>query len=586
LTTATWPDGAQVRYGYDSATGRRTSMTDPDGNTHAYGYANTATNKGLASVTLNMPGWQQGLGPVSYVRDARGRLSTLTQGSNAVQQDFTYDTHNRLASFSLHSTFAGGPNTPLHQESYTYDALDRRTRVDYAAQTGAGGALTATRREWGYDQAGRLIREERFASANGTNPMWGRYWGYDAAGNRSSVGKFDGAYLFATNPADPPLFNAWNQREQDWSSPGGYGWMMYDDEGNQTYRMMDERYFYWDRSNRLTMTDVGPGMDAVTYGYDPSGRLIDRIGISGTKEKRYYADGLSPILVKQWDAGLNGGAGGWKTMRTALQTPGVIGHVAAEREATAWNGSGTPTSFMDRFYHYDPLGNTVLETGVNATVLARTDMEAYGEMVRESNAAGTWSNQPDNSGGGVTDPLLGAANRPRQTTKETDPDTGLKWFGARWYDPAMGSWLSPEPLGMDGPNFYWATFADPVNYLDFDGRKSQARCKLDCVRSFMYCIGFTGTASGLCATGCLALTAPPLVASCLVFCGGFAIGGGIVCTLAAVECWNNCNRLRRPSPTPTPKATPQPTPCPTVYPENRPRQTIPWLDDLPPGEYV
>jgi RHS repeat-associated protein len=241
---------------------------------------------------------------------------------------------------------------------------------------------------------------------------------------------------------------------------------------------------------------------------------------------------------------------------------------------------------MDRFYHYDPLGNTVLETGVNATVLARTDMEAYGEMVRESNAAGTWSNQPDNSGGGVTDPLLGAANRPRQTTKETDPDTGLKWFGARWYDPAMGSWLSPEPLGMDGPNFYWATFADPVNYLDFDGRKSQARCKLDCVRSFMYCIGFTGTASGLCATGCLALTAPPLVASCLVFCGGFAIGGGIVCTLAAVECWNNCNRLRRPSPTPTPKATPQPTPCPTVYPENRPRQTIPWLDDLPPGEYV
>jgi YD repeat-containing protein len=37
---------------------------------------------------------------------------------------------------------------------------------------------------------------------------------------------------------------------------------------------------------------------------------------------------------------------------------------------------------------------------------------------------------------------VGAMNRPRQTTKETDPDTGLWWFGARWYDPGMGGWIS------------------------------------------------------------------------------------------------------------------------------------------------
>jgi RHS repeat-associated protein len=216
------------------------------------------------------------------------------------------------------------------------------------------------------------------------------------------------------------------------------------------------------------MTDVGPGAEGTLsqYGYDPSGRLIDRIGISGTKEKRYYADGLSPILVKQWDATLNGGAGGWKTMRTALQTPGVIGHVAAERHATAWNASGTPTSFQDRFYHYDPLGNTVLETGVNATVLARTDMEAYGEMVRESNATGTWT------GGTNYWAMPDTPNRPRQTTKETDPDTGLKWFGARWYDPALGSWLSPEPMGLDGPNLYWGISAQPAGRYDWDGRRS------------------------------------------------------------------------------------------------------------------
>jgi hypothetical protein len=165
--------------------------------------------------------------------------------------------------------------------------------------------------------------------------------------------------------------NAWNQRTDYWNFGSGEDQDYYDLEGNLVGRQNAELDLIWDRSNRLVLVEgylANGDAGSVSYGYDPSGRLIDRIGASGTKEKRYYADGLSPILVKQWDASLNGGAGGWKTLRTALQTPGVIGHVAAERHATAWNASGTPTGIQDRFYHYDPLGNTVLETGVNATV--------------------------------------------------------------------------------------------------------------------------------------------------------------------------------------------------------------------------
>jgi hypothetical protein len=79
----------------------------------------------------------------------------------------------------------------------------------------------------------------------------------------------------------------------------------------------------------------GQATFSVCDGYDPSGRLIDRTGADGTRGiagKRYYADGLSPILVKRWDPGLNSGAGAWKTVRTAAHLPGVIGHVAADRE--------------------------------------------------------------------------------------------------------------------------------------------------------------------------------------------------------------------------------------------------------------
>jgi YD repeat-containing protein len=429
LTTVTWPDGAVISYQYDAVTGRRTKLTDPDGNTTTYGYANTSTNKGLASVTHAMPGYPYGtgLGVFSYERDSQGRLSELLRGYTH-RQKWLYDSHGRLSGTRVYVT----ESTPLHEETYAYDPLDRRSRVDYPSQHGGAGASSvATRREWGYDAAGRLAREERFPSASGTTADWGRAWGYDGAGNRNSEARYDGSSTATLSRTH----NAWNQAPMAVHGE----WMSYDDEGNLMTSHYEMRGYAWDRANRLTAVfgelESLDDWEEVYYGYDPSGRLINRTKQYESPEKRYYADGLSPILVKRWDPALNSGAGAWKTVRTAALLPGVIGHVAAEREPSAWNSNGSvdyTANFTDRHYHYDPLGNTVLETGPTGTVLARTDMEAYGEMVRESNAAGTWA------AGNVT------THRPRQTTKETDPDTGLRWFGARWYDPAMGSYLRPN----------------------------------------------------------------------------------------------------------------------------------------------
>ncbi len=45
----------------------------------------------------------------------------------------------------------------------------------------------------------------------------------------------------------------------------------------------------------------------------------------------------------------------------------------------------------------------------------------------------------------------------------------MYYFGARWYDPELGRWLSPEPLGLDGPNLYHFNFNDPIDYVDLTG---------------------------------------------------------------------------------------------------------------------
>jgi len=51
--------------------------------------------------------------------------------------------------------------------------------------------------------------------------------------------------------------------------------------------------------------------------------------------------------------------------------------------------------------------------------------------------------------------------------KRYDGTTALYHFGARWYDPAPGRFISPDPLGfVDGPSRYAYCAGDPVNYVD------------------------------------------------------------------------------------------------------------------------
>ena len=52
-----------------------------------------------------------------------------------------------------------------------------------------------------------------------------------------------------------------------------------------------------------------------------------------------------------------------------------------------------------------------------------------------------------------------------------EESTGLVYFGARWYDPEVGRFISVDPA-EDGENWYALCDNDPVNYFDPDGRLS------------------------------------------------------------------------------------------------------------------
>jgi RHS repeat-associated protein len=60
------------------------------------------------------------------------------------------------------------------------------------------------------------------------------------------------------------------------------------------------------------------------------------------------------------------------------------------------------------------------------------------------------------------------------TGREFDPETGLNYNRARYYDPMAGRFLSGDPIGFEGDiNFYEYAENDPVSLSDPRGQRAQ-----------------------------------------------------------------------------------------------------------------
>jgi RHS repeat-associated protein len=65
----------------------------------------------------------------------------------------------------------------------------------------------------------------------------------------------------------------------------------------------------------------------------------------------------------------------------------------------------------------------------------------------------------------------GVLNQPIQfSTKPYDEQTGLSYYGYRFYSPAIGRWITRDPLGETGGiNLCGFAGNSPVNYIDPTG---------------------------------------------------------------------------------------------------------------------
>jgi RHS repeat-associated protein len=409
--------------------GKIRQVSDPTG-VYGFAYDNMGRLIGTTTQYSFLPG-QTYTNAYSY--DAASNRKSLTAPDGSITT-YGYDSLNRLN--GLANSWAGS-------FGFGYDALSRRTSL-----TRPNGVNTS----YSYDSVSHLLSVLHQA---GTNILDGASYTYDPSGNRSSKtnylngvtehytydplyeltqvtqeGSTTESYSYDAvgnrlSSLGVPSYQYNASNELTTSSLGGY---TYDNNGN-TLTDAHGRSFTWDFENRLTqvtLPQTGGGSSIVTFKYDPFGRRIQKSGPLGTTN--YLYDGID-VLEEVDNSG------------------GVLaryGHGAVIDEDLSMLRSGSATYYQG---------------------------DAEGSITSLSNPSGTLSSTYVYDASGNLTASTGSLINPFQYTgRESDSETGLYYYRARYYNAQLGRFVSEDPAGFaGGPNFYDYAKNRPTNLIDPTG---------------------------------------------------------------------------------------------------------------------
>ena len=289
----------------------------------------------------------------------------------------------------------------------------------------------------------------------------GLYFRKEVAANAS------GRYTATTVTANSVTTDAWNQYVAP--NPEPY---TYDADGNL---LTDGRWIYtWDAENRLTSATSQPqsspplavnGVRA-EFTYDGLSRRIEKRTYQNSSIapswvlnnwELYAYDGWNLVTTARrnndasvvrrvgvycWGPDLGSAPLGSTTWQAAGGVGGFLFSVDYTNAAVTYTGLAAPPADPTDDHYFacqDRLGNI---TGIMRATSGQTALESvldYDPFGREIRATGT------------------AARRLpfHFSSKFTDSETGLVYFGYRFYDPRNGRWLNRDPIGeMGGLNVY------------------------------------------------------------------------------------------------------------------------------------
>jgi len=404
---------SQYAYQYD-AMGRETRkifmMPNATGNAVEPGVGGGGDNFDLAG---NIIFTDVGPGVYTYLtRDGAGHVSGITanKGSMTIFSQATYTPWGALSSRLLGNGLT---------ETRTYDKRLRvasitqskpgstagySASIEYAPNGNVTIANDSVNGNWiyGYDSLNRLTNA---SSASGLNLAWS----YDSFGNRWSQ-----TASGSSGSAPQPSFTFTGNNNRTDPSNG----LVYDAGGNVQVDNLNQGYAY-DAEGRISTVSLMFGGMA-TYKYDSEGNLVYESGASGTQIFQRNTAGQAVFIYMPYPEA----TGPYYDYMSYVDGE-LIG--TWENQAFRWMGK----DWIDT-KRYESTGVGDASTGIQPAYINSYTSLPFG------------------------DALSSIGKDPAHFTgKERDIESGLDYFGARYYSSSMGRFSSPDPSGL--------VYADPTN---------------------------------------------------------------------------------------------------------------------------
>ncbi len=243
--------------------------------------------------------------------------------------------------------------------------------------------------------------------------------------------------------------------------------LLYDLDGNLTF---DGTWSYtWDAENRLrtmTMTNVAGIANSnrlrLEFTYDHQGRRVEKVVKRWTGST--FANAVTNRFVYDLPAAPGAAqAGGWNLIAEVGPSGSLVRSYVwgLDLSGTMEDAGGIgglllvtchSSPVTNCFVAYDGNGNvTALVKGGNDPIAARCEYSPFGETLR------------------ATGPLA-KANPFRFSTKFADGESGLVYYGYRYYAPGLGRFVNRDPIEEEGGNsLYGFAVNDPLNHYDTHG---------------------------------------------------------------------------------------------------------------------
>ena len=461
----------QTNMEYD-ALNRVTGLTYPEDINSSRKVLTPAYNNAGSLESVNFDG-------TDYVRhiayNARGQRLLMALGSSAspdnifVMTRYTYDTRTfRLERMKSEKytysqsgnehTYAYNSGTTRQDNAFEYDLNGNILKIkNRAPDCGLTGSPDSLDRLFSYDPINRLLsatgRESDNQSSNlqWSDPPQGSYdptacqaytrnYGYDKMGNIQSLVQtgtngFTRAFDYGSSQ------NLLNSINNGGTPPSTLASFSYDANGNMVLSNTTRNY-EWDHSNQLRAYYNQAGTSEPTvyaqYLYNAGGERVKKLvrTSGGAFESVTYIDGIFEYHKKE------NGSTEEKNYSHIMDN--------SSRICMLRTGSFTGDPADSIFYVLeDHLGSSTVRLDTNGSVIDREEYYPFGDS-----SLRTWGKK-----------------RYRFCGKEKDNESGLYYYGMRYYAAWTCRFISVDPLAGKYPFYTPYQYAGnkPINFIDLDG---------------------------------------------------------------------------------------------------------------------